>query len=86
MSSELSPQNERFIQQAVASGYFPNRGQALDQAVDLLKRRVALLAHVEAGTRELEAGAGIALADDDELRAFFAAIKSEGLQQYRSRQ
>ncbi len=44
MATDLSPKNEQFIQQAVACGTFPDRGRALDEAVELLKRRQELLA------------------------------------------
>ena len=86
MSSDLSPQNEQFIEDSVASGAFPNRGEALNQAVDLLKQRLALLAHIDEGTRQLEAGEGIVLRGDGELRAFIEEIKADGLKHYLAKQ
>jgi len=81
MSSDLSPQNEQFIRDAVVSGVFHSRGEALDHAVVLLKRRLALLAHIDEGTRQLHAGQ---YTDYDEagLRALFDEIKAEGRKQY----
>jgi Arc/MetJ-type ribon-helix-helix transcriptional regulator len=39
MSSDLSPQNEQFIEHAVASGLFPSRQAALDAAVESLRTK-----------------------------------------------
>jgi Arc/MetJ-type ribon-helix-helix transcriptional regulator len=39
MSTDLSPGNERYIEDAIARGVFESREQALDAAVELLKRR-----------------------------------------------
>lgn len=38
MSFGLSPQNEHFLEQAVARGYFPSKEAALDAAVTALRR------------------------------------------------
>ena len=39
MSSSLSPENERFLDHAVSTGMYHDRGEALDRAVELPKRR-----------------------------------------------
>jgi len=39
MSTDLSPSNEQYIEDAVARGVFESREQALDAAVELLKIR-----------------------------------------------
>ena len=39
MASEISPENEQFIQHELESGVYLGRGQLLDEAVSLLKRR-----------------------------------------------
>ena len=80
MSIDLSPQNEQFIDQVVARGDFHDRGQALDQAVELLRRRQELLDHIDEGTKQLRTGEGIELRGEEELRAFFNRIQAEGLQ------
>ena len=82
MSTDLSPQNEEFIQQAIAGGAFQNRREALDEAVELLKRRQRLLEHIDEGTRQLREGEGIELADETELKAFFDEIRAEGAKRY----
>ena len=82
MATDLSPKNEQFIQQAVACGTFPDRGRALDEAVELLKRRQELLDHIDEGTRQLREGEGIELHGKEELREFFDDIKAEGMKCY----
>ena len=39
MSIEFSPENERFLEAAIASGAFPSREVAVDRAVALLRER-----------------------------------------------
>jgi Arc/MetJ-type ribon-helix-helix transcriptional regulator len=39
MSANLSPSNERYIEDAVARGVFESRERALDAAVELLRHR-----------------------------------------------
>jgi Arc/MetJ-type ribon-helix-helix transcriptional regulator len=79
MSTDLSPQNEQFIQHAVSRGIFHDRGQALDEAVELLRRRQELLDHIDEGTRQLRSGEGIELLGEDALRAYFNQLHAEGL-------
>jgi Arc/MetJ-type ribon-helix-helix transcriptional regulator len=85
MSIDLSPRNEQFIEQVVASGAFQDRAQALDQAVELLRRRQELLDHIDEGTRQLREGEGIELRGDEELRAFFSRIQTEGIERCQDR-
>ncbi|MCC6124471.1 MAG: hypothetical protein IT426_05900 [Pirellulales bacterium] len=79
MSTDLSPQHEQFLQQAVARGIFHNRGEALDEAVELLSRRQSLLDHIDEGTRQLRNGEGIELRGDVELNAYLDRIHADGL-------
>jgi len=79
MSSSLSPENEQFIRRAIDCGVFADRGQALDQAVELLRKRQELLWHIDEGTRQLRAGEGIELEGDDALWSFFNEIRTEGM-------
>ena len=81
MSHDLSPQNEHFIQQAVDSGRFRDRGQALDEAVELLKKRLELLQHIDEGTRQL-AGGDYGEYDEKGLREFFDDVQRQGRERY----
>jgi antitoxin ParD1/3/4 len=56
MASEISPENEQFIQYELESGLYRSRGELLDQAVSLLKRRRELQREIHAG---MESGPGI---------------------------
>jgi hypothetical protein len=81
MSTGLSPENELFIQQAVAAGIFPGRGRALDEAVDLLKSRQSILAHIDEGTRQLHEGDCVEL-DQNGIRGFFDELQARGRKRY----
>ena len=81
MSSDLSPENEQFIQHAVECGTFEDRAQALDQAVELLRRRQELLKHIDEGTRQLRSGQYTEY-DQEGLREFFEDVKAEGRKRY----
>ena len=50
MASEVSPENEQFIQHELESGTYQNRAELLDDAVRLLKRRRELQRDIQAGT------------------------------------
>ncbi len=58
MSIDLSPENESYIDQAVANGLFQDRHQALNAAIELLKRRERLIRDVNSGIEQLEKGQG----------------------------
>ena len=47
--STISRENEQFIQHELESGTYQNRGELLDEAVGLLKRRRELQRAIEAG-------------------------------------
>jgi Arc/MetJ-type ribon-helix-helix transcriptional regulator len=81
MSSGISPENERFIDRAVRTGRFPDRGSALDAAVDLLKRRLELVEHIDEGTRQLRSGQYTEY-DERGLDEFFDAVQRLGRQRY----
>ena len=85
MSTGLSPENELFIQQAVAAGVFPDREHALDEAVGLLKSRQSILAHIDEGTRQLREGDFVEF-DQDGLRGFFDEVQSRGRKRYEESQ
>ncbi len=56
MASDISPENEQFIQHELESGVYHQRGELLDDAVSLLKRRRDLQREIQAG---IDSGAGI---------------------------
>ena len=68
MSTDISPQNEQYIQEAIARGSFESRDQALDAAIELLKRREDTIREVNAGIEELERGEGRPL-DIEKMKA-----------------
>lgn len=82
MSTDLSPRNEQFIQHVISRGVFHDREEALDEAVELLRRRQELLDHIDEGTRQLRGGEGIQLHGEEELQAFFDRIQAEGTERY----
>ena len=58
MSTGISPENESYIDTAVANGLFQDRGQAINTAIELLKRRERLIRDVNSGIDQLERGMG----------------------------
>ncbi len=54
MSTDLSADNERYLEQAVASGDYRNRAEAIDEALALLKRRDQLRRDVRAGIEQAD--------------------------------
>lgn len=57
MAGDISPENEQFIRHELEMGVYRSRGELLDRAVTLLKRRRDLQREIEAGT---DSGPGIA--------------------------
>ena len=76
MSSDMSPESEQFIQHVVSVGAYDNRGEALDRAVELLKRREQLVADVNVGIEQLQRSKGEPL-DIDAIKAKVAARLAE---------
>jgi Arc/MetJ-type ribon-helix-helix transcriptional regulator len=58
VSTDLSPENEQYLEHAVSVGMFHDRGEALDKAVELLRRREELVRDVNVGIEQLEQGEG----------------------------
>jgi antitoxin ParD1/3/4 len=56
MADDISPEYEQFIQYELESGVYPGRGELLDEAVGLLKRRRDLQREIQAG---IDSGAGV---------------------------
>ena len=49
MNSDVSPENEQFIQHELESGVYQTRGALLDDAVGLLKRHREFQRDIQAG-------------------------------------
>ena len=58
MDTDISHENEQYIDTAVANGFFQDRGQALNTAIELLKRRERIIRDVNSGIDQLESGLG----------------------------
>ncbi len=71
--SSLSSENERFIDHAVSIGVYQNRDEAIDHAVELLRRRQQLIGDVNEGIAQLERGEGAPL----NIAAVKAAVQSQ---------
>ena len=56
MAIEISPENEQFIQYELEFGTYRGRGELLDEAVGLLKRRRELQRDIQAG---IDSGPGV---------------------------
>ena len=56
MTTEISADSERYLQQVVARGIYRDRTAAIDEAVELLKRRDRLRTDVRAGIEQAERG------------------------------
>ena len=76
MSIQLSPTNEQFIQDLIVSGQYRSRGEVLDRAVELLKRREHLLHEVNAGVEQLNRGQFTEY-DEQSLERFLEEVRSE---------
>jgi Arc/MetJ-type ribon-helix-helix transcriptional regulator len=56
MNADITPENEHFLEHAVAVGMFHDRGEAINTAIALLKHRAELIRDVNAGIEQLEQG------------------------------
>jgi Arc/MetJ-type ribon-helix-helix transcriptional regulator len=56
MSHRLSPENEQFLDLAVSAGTFHDREAAIDEAVNLLRRREKLIQDVNHGIEQINRG------------------------------
>lgn len=74
MQTEISLQNNEFIDRQVARGEFRDRRAALDAAVDLLRRRADTLEKIDNVRQQLDAGKFTEY-DDESLKERFDRIK-----------
>ena len=56
MSSDLSPENEQFIDGEIARGFYRDRTEAVDAAVALLRQKEELLSRIDRGREQLDNG------------------------------
>jgi Arc/MetJ-type ribon-helix-helix transcriptional regulator len=56
MSTEMSADNERYLQELVERGIFHNRAAAVDAAIALLRQREQLRSDVQAGIEQADRG------------------------------
>jgi antitoxin ParD1/3/4 len=68
MATNLSPENEQFIENVIAAGLYHDRDEALNRAVELLKKREQLIRDVNHGIEQLERGEGTPL-DIEEIKS-----------------
>jgi Arc/MetJ-type ribon-helix-helix transcriptional regulator len=79
MSTDLSPQNEQFIEDAGARGSYPSRAAALNAAVESLKYRQAeLIEEINAGIDEAGQGQIDSLDIEDIKRLGRMRLADEG--------
>jgi len=83
MKVSISPENEQFIAQVVQEGTFQDRADALNAAIELLRSRSELLAHIDKGTEQLREGQSTVY-DDDSLREFFDELQERGRKRYKA--
>jgi Arc/MetJ-type ribon-helix-helix transcriptional regulator len=72
MSSDLSPSSEAFLHEAVARGCFPSRSDALEAAVELLRRQ-QIIDKLAEGRRQLDEGEYVEF-DEAGLREYFDTL------------
>lgn len=77
MSTDLTPENEHFLEHPVAVGMFHDRSEALNTAIELLKRRAELIRDVNAGIEQLEQGLGKPMDVDAIMSAIDARLESQ---------
>jgi Arc/MetJ-type ribon-helix-helix transcriptional regulator len=73
MATELTPDNESFIQQEIAVGAFQTREDAIEAGVALLKKRRELIDRLAESRRQLDEGEYVEF-DDEGLRKFFEEL------------
>jgi Arc/MetJ-type ribon-helix-helix transcriptional regulator len=85
MGEHLSPANEEFLDRAVARGVYRDRGEALDQAVDLLRRREELSQKLQEGVDALDRGDHDEYGDSPDERKRFVDDVRRGSEEVRLR-
>jgi len=79
MATDMSPENEQFLEQAIASGLFGTRGEALNAGVDLLKQRSKLVSRLRKSRQQLDEGDALEF-DNSGMRELFDSLRSRAQQ------
>ena len=74
MSTDLSPENEKFIEAKVAQGAYGSREEALDAGVEMLRKHGQLVDRLTESRRQLDAGESTDY-DDESLAVRFDELK-----------
>jgi putative addiction module CopG family antidote len=81
MEITLSPAQQAFVRDAVASGRYASEQDAVQEALDLWeerqRRRAEILSAVDAASAELEAGQGIPISEDS-MQQLSESVKRRG--------
>jgi Arc/MetJ-type ribon-helix-helix transcriptional regulator len=79
MATDMSPENEQFLEQAIATGLFGSRGEALNAGVDLLKQRNQLISRLQESRRQLDEDDFVDL-DEPGMHELFDTLRSRARQ------
>ncbi len=79
MASDISRENEDFIEQEIASGRFRDRAEALDTCIGLLRQQKALTERLANGRQQLDNGECVEL-DSAGLHQLFDDLKDRARQ------
>jgi len=74
MSSELSPENELFLRDKIASGLFASRDDAMAAGIEMLRKRDEMVSQIAASRRQLDTGE-LCEYDDESLVRRFEELK-----------
>ncbi len=74
MASDVSRENEDFIEQEIAAGRFRDRQEALNAGIGLLRQQRALTDRLAHSRRQLDQGEYVEF-DSDSLRGLFNDLK-----------
>ena len=85
MSTEISHENEAFIQEQILSGKFESRSEVLDAGIELLKLRTDLQDRFAESRRQLDSGEHTEY-DDEALQGLFQRLKDRVRQKNASKQ
>lgn len=75
MSAGITPENEQFLTEQIAAGFFSDREEALNAGVDLLKARQDLIARLTRSREELDTGQYEEF-DEEGLKQFFEELRA----------
>lgn len=73
-SMKLSPQTEAFLDQQVAEGVFADRSQAIEAAIELLRRKSEILRKIDEGRSQIDRGESLTL-DSAGITELFDQLK-----------